>query len=192
MRSTSTNFDYWRRFPSIQIWEVAALVQGFDPRAIADVAVRDPDDPTSTCGVPPDLSSEIKWLISAVNAGGLLTAPVGALAPNDETWLLKTSLVPWLRAQGEVYLADELDTSSQINESTAAASTVPIIGTNVVWTSERKLAAQAMYARLKAQGVRAYAAQTATAFCVSPARLRDVLSDKAKKPSAAWHPPHQG
>lgn len=197
MSSTSPNFDDWRQLASIKVWEIASLMHGFDPRAGADVTVRDPYDPTSPYGVSPDLSWEIRRLISAVSAGDLATAPTSVVTPNDETGILKSSLVPWLRAQGEVYLADELDTSSQTNGSTAAASTVPINGTVTVWTRERKLAAQTMYDGLKAQGVRAYSAQTARAFCVSPARLRDVLADRikklpAKKPSVAWHPPRQG
>ena len=86
-------------------------MQGFDPRALADVTVRDPYDPTNPHGVSPDLSWEIRQLTSAVKAGGLVSAPIGAVAPDDETEIQKTSLVVWLKTQGYDDLADELDTS---------------------------------------------------------------------------------
>lgn len=193
MRSTSPNFADWRELSAIKIWEIAALMQGFDPRAIADVAVRDPDDPTSPYGVSPDLSWEIRRLTSAVKAGGLVTAPVGVVAPNDETEISKNSLVDWLRTQSEFDLADELDTTSQANEPSVATSPVPINGTDVVWTPERKLEAKNMRDSAKTSGVKAYTANTAKHFGVTTARLRNVLSDKTKKiktkkPVSQWHP----
>jgi len=193
--STSPNFADWRELPAIKIWEIAALMQGFDPRALADVAVRDPYDPTNQHGVSPDFSWEVRRLTSAVKAGGLVTAPIGVVAPNDETEILKTSLVDWLRTQGKVDLADELDTSSLVNGPPAATSPgpVPINGTAVVWTPERILEARTMRDNAKTNGVRAYAANTAKHFGVTTARLRDVLSDKSKKnkaktPVSNWHP----
>ncbi len=193
MRSTSPNFADWRDLPSIKIWEIAALMQGFDPRALADVAVRDPDDPKSPYGVSPDLSWEIRRLTSAVKAGGLVTAPIGVVAPDNDTEILKTSLVDWLRTQREVDLADELDTSPLVNEPPAATSPfpVPINGTAVSWTPERKLAAQTMLNSEKARGAKAFAANTAAAFGISATRLRQVLRAKpdkkaAKKAASPW------
>ncbi len=195
MSSTSPNFADWRDLPSIKIWEIAALMQGFDPRALADVAVRDPHDPKSPYGVSPDLSWEIRRLTSAVKAGGLVTAPIGVVAPDNDTEILKTSLVDWLRTQREVDLADELGTSSLVNKPPAATSPVPvpINGTAVVWTTKRILDARTMRDNAKTNGVRAYAANTAKHFGVTTARLRDVLSDKSKKnkaktPVSNWHP----
>ena len=116
MCGSSPNYDDWRSLPSIKVWEIAALMHGFDPRAGADVVVRDPDDPTSPYGVSPDLSWEIRMLISAVDAGELTTAPAGVAAPNDDTGILRKSLVAWLRLQegaNLTELADALDTPSQ-------------------------------------------------------------------------------
>lgn len=191
MRSTSPNFADWRDLPSIKIWEIAALMQGFDSRALADVAVRDPDYPTSSNGVAPDLSWEIKRLISEVITGGLKTAPAGAVAPNEKTEIARTSLVPWLRIKGYIDLADALDTSSLANELPAATSPVPINGTAVSWTPERKLAAQTMLNSERARGAKAFAANTAAAFGVSATRLRQVLRAKpdkktAKKAASPW------
>jgi len=125
VNSTLPNFDDWRELPSIAIWEIAALMQGFDPRALHNVAVRDPQDPSNSYGVPPDMSWEIRRLTSAVKTGGLVTAPPGVVAPNKETEILKTSLVLWLRTQGEAHLADELDTPWSTNHSTPPGTLIP-------------------------------------------------------------------
>jgi len=65
VKSTLPNFANWRDLPAIKIWPIAALMQGFDPRALVDVAVRDLDDPKSPYGVSP-----------GVKAGGLDTSPL--------------------------------------------------------------------------------------------------------------------
>ncbi len=57
-------------------------------------------------------------------------------------------------------------------------------GTVAVWTTERKNAAIEMMNEQRGQGIKAFAANTATAFNVSPARLREVLKDKPKKAPA--------
>lgn len=54
-------------------------------------------------------------------------------------------------------------------------------GTGVVWTTERKEAARAMMNKQRGQGIKAFAANTAAFFGVTPARLRQVLNDKPKK-----------
>ena len=116
MRGTSPNYADWRSLSSIKVSEIAALMHGFDPRAGAEVVVRDPNDPKSPNGVSPNLSWEIRTLISAVNAGELITAPAGVAAPNDDTEILRKSLVAWLRLQegaNLIKLAEALDTSSQ-------------------------------------------------------------------------------
>lgn len=121
MCGTSPNFDDWRQLSSINVWEVAALIHGFDPRAGADVVVQDPDNPKSQNGISPDLSWEIRMLVSAVEAGDLITAPIGVLAPNDKTGIQKTSLVSWLRSRGDSDLADlanELDSPSYAHVQT--------------------------------------------------------------------------
>lgn len=57
-------------------------------------------------------------------------------------------------------------------------------GTTVVWTTERKEAARAMMNEQRGQGVKAFAANTAAAFGVTPSRLRQVLNGKPKKTPA--------
>lgn len=54
-------------------------------------------------------------------------------------------------------------------------------GSGTVWTAERKEAARAMMNQSRGQGIKAFAANTAAAFGVTPTRLREVLNDKPKK-----------
>ena len=118
-------------------------------------------------------------LIASVRTGDLTSAPPNIAEPNRDTHVAKKSFMPWLRGLGEYdFLVDGL--------SDAKDTSVPATsGTVIVWTPERKDDARAMLEREKHQGVRDYAAKTAEAFGVSPARLRQVLGDKAPKKSKA-------
>jgi len=210
MPGISPNFEDWRQYSALPIWKIAALMQGFDPRAASagEVVVRCPSDPSSPYGMPPDLSWEIDVLYTAVQTNHLLSVPVTTSTPPGEIKVTKASLLPWLRSNGYAALAAELDTPSQICEfdsppvngqrvipapSVITTTQIHRNGTAILWTTERKLAAKEMLTKEKAAGVRDYAAKTAKAFNVSPARLRAVLSDKptkktAKVPSSTWHP----
>ena len=61
-------------------------------------------------------------------------------------------------------------------------------GTATAWTKERKETARKRLNELRGQGIKAFAAQTAKEFNVTPARLRLVLADtsKAKKSAKYW------
>lgn len=59
-------------------------------------------------------------------------------------------------------------------------------GTLKVWTDERKAEARAMMNKLRGDGNKAFAAQTAKEFNVTPARLRRVLGDVSGKVGKHW------
>lgn len=194
MSGISPNYADWRQLSALPIWKIASLIQGFDPRAVeaGEVAVQDPFEPTSACGVSPDFSWEIEVLVTAVQTADLVSVPANITRPNKNTKITKVSLILWLRANGYGDLANGLDASSQQNcqtlqstlfPSTESASQVPINGTLTKWTPERKDEARKMLDREKARGVKNYAARTAAAFAVSPARLRQVLRNMPKKES---------
>jgi hypothetical protein len=111
MTGITPNWDYWRERPSIEIWEIAVLMHGFDPRAMTDILVRNPYDPTDPHGVPLDCSEEEKTLISTVNSSKLLSAPAIITAADRNTQVLVASLVPWLHERGLCDLASELEPS---------------------------------------------------------------------------------
>jgi hypothetical protein len=124
MSGTSPNFDDWRKLTAIEIEDIACLMQGFDPRAIADVVVRDPYDPASPYGVSPDTSWEVRMLISAVLTHDLTSAPANIAAPTGTTKVVRTSLIPWLRTFGEYgFLADGLSSPASKHTAVAIGST---------------------------------------------------------------------
>ena len=125
MTGIAPNFDDWRRLSTIKVWEIAALIHGFDPRAAGDVAVQDPDDPDSRYGVPPDTSWEERVVISAAETGVLMSAPIDVTAPDIHTKISMASLMPWLQAQGYDDLAAKLSTTMTANNMHGSLSTVP-------------------------------------------------------------------
>ena len=91
MSATLPAYDYWRRLAALRVEDIACLLAGFDPRARTDVVDGD--------GCPRDLDDEIKLITSAVRAGELQlgpSEPVSSLSP--ASFVLRRSLVPWLRA----------------------------------------------------------------------------------------------
>jgi hypothetical protein len=124
MSGTSPNFKDWRKLTAIEIEDIACLMQGFDPRALADVVVRDPDDPASPYGVSPDTSWEVRMLISAVLTHDLTSAPTNITAPTGTTKVVRTSLIPWLRTFGEYgFLADGLSSPTSTLADAKLATT---------------------------------------------------------------------
>lgn len=63
MSGTSPNYEYWRQFSTLCCWELAVLIEGFDPRALADVVVANDE--------PLDYSETLRIVTSAVEAGEL-------------------------------------------------------------------------------------------------------------------------
>lgn len=127
MSGISPNFEDWQKLTAIEIGDIACLMQGFDPRAIADVVVRDPNDPASPYGVTPDTSWEVRMLISAVLTLDLTSAPANITAPTDATKVVRTSLIPWLRPFGKYdFLADGLSSPTSKHTVTDATVSTPI------------------------------------------------------------------
>jgi len=100
---------------SMTVYEVACLMNGFDPRAMADAAVRDPEDPTYPYGIPLDTTWDESLLIAALAAGTLLSAPPNVAAADKHTRIQAESLVPWLKAKGYDDLAVELSNDEPPN-----------------------------------------------------------------------------
>jgi hypothetical protein len=96
MSGTSPNFDDWRKFSTIKIWEIAVLMRGFDPRALGNVMVST-GDPNDHIGEEPDFSFEERMLTSAVLAGKLTAGSGIPRLPNGQTEIIITELIPWLR-----------------------------------------------------------------------------------------------
>jgi hypothetical protein len=96
MSGIKPNFDEWRILPAIEIWEIAVLMHGYDPRALGDVIVGKTDASTDPQSGPLDTSWEEKRLIAAVHTNDLLSAPANVNAPDVHTKISVGSLLPWL------------------------------------------------------------------------------------------------
>jgi hypothetical protein len=99
------NFPDWRQFDTLAIWQLAALMNGVDPRAWAmgDVVGRDGD--------ALDLSTKQDQLISGIHAGTLQPGKYEEFPPTKNTVVNTDSARQWLRTHGYAELADNLDRS---------------------------------------------------------------------------------
>lgn len=116
MSGITPKFDEWRQLSAIAIRDVAILMLGFDPRAVAlgDVVVRDPEDPSNPNGVTPDSSWNERVLISAVLSHHLVSVPGNVTDPSPDTEVSTASLLAWFRSRGRVDLADGLADSGDL------------------------------------------------------------------------------
>jgi hypothetical protein len=101
------DFEYWRRFATLKVWEIAYLMMGVDPRRASDYVVQDREDPTGHRGVAPDISDDERMLASAIDAG-LLRSTGSAVEGAARREVVIQSLIPWLMANGHARLAGEL------------------------------------------------------------------------------------
>ena len=97
------NCGYWRQFETLEIWQVAAMMAGVDPRLIQDVTDRE--------GHAIDLDDDMQMIKSGALAGSLVAVPSQA-SLGSRTAITVTSLVPWLRKRGFHVLADGLTDGS--------------------------------------------------------------------------------
>jgi hypothetical protein len=130
MSGTAPKFEDWRQFSSIEVWEIAAMIHGFDPRAVGDVVVPDPLDPTNSSGVASDTSWTERALVSGIQVGALASTSENVASPNIHTNISVSSLIPWLRANGYHDLAAELDTQPVLNGahgSSTGGQSLPVV-----------------------------------------------------------------
>lgn len=172
MPSTSANFADWRTLSTLEIWEIAVLMHGVDPRALADVVVRDPHNPTSFHGIPLDTSWEEKMLLSAARVEGQLCELENNIAPDNHTHISVAKLIPWLRMNNHIDLADSLASATSLSKTEAKN------GTAKRWTAD--LVEQARLHRDQ-HGT----AATAELYGVTASRIRQVLAKKKPSQPAA-------
>lgn len=103
MTSSKLNSMYWSEVETVKIWEAAAMLYGWDPRAI-----RDGEVVVNTDGDSPDLTDEERLLTSAVLSGTLEACPPNPNSPNRDTHLSTRSFVSWMKSHGYTPLADRL------------------------------------------------------------------------------------
>lgn len=115
MSGTRANFDDWRKLAVIEAWELAVLMHGFDPRALADVAVRNPHDPRDPYGVALDYSFELRQINGAAIAQRIDAAGQLSNLTNPTTQIIVSEkLGEWLIEAGHPELAESLGLASQV------------------------------------------------------------------------------
>lgn len=102
--STIPNFEYWRQFQTLEVFEIASLMSGVDPRRFCDA--------TDEHGDVLDLSDEIRKLTGAATVKNITAYPAEGGLINKHTQIKRESLVQWLREHDYPVLADELDNKS--------------------------------------------------------------------------------
>jgi hypothetical protein len=140
----------------------------------------------------PELANELLGFPCATLKCYLATDPTDGLESHpwkDHYWVLDEpqavtrELVYFQVATVVPAVTDDVthDFSRQPQDSPPAATIHHHAGTAQVWTPERKTEARAMMTDKKQRGIRAYAAETAAAYKVTPTRLREVLNGRPKK-----------
>jgi len=87
--TTETDFAYWASFSSLQVWQLAAISEGIDPRAI------ELGEATDQEGRPVDLSQSIAMVLSAIAAGEIQVVASHAGPADRRTQVLVKSLGGW-------------------------------------------------------------------------------------------------
>lgn len=128
MPGVSPNHEDWQKLSAVEIWEAAVLIHGFDPRAFAEgeVVVQDANNPSNPIGIVPDISWEIRALISAVLTGDLTSAPLNITDPNEHSKVTIKSLLTWLRQHGYGAVANNLGSVPELNEPSSQAADASI------------------------------------------------------------------
>lgn len=90
-----TNFERWGRYDTLKVSEVASMMRGLDPDAVAAGRVVVDDE-----GHQPDLAHEERMLTSAVRLGRIQSIPPNSSSPNSDTHIDVDSLIPWLYRLG--------------------------------------------------------------------------------------------
>ena len=97
------NFAFWRTRDSLTVWELAALMNGIDPRAHADGMIVGPD------GNILDLSDQQDALIAGIRAGTIEYGQFEQPPPTSQTSIKTASAIEWLRQHNHAATAAELD-----------------------------------------------------------------------------------
>lgn len=102
-------YAYWGQFPTLAVWEIAALLQGLNPDDLTNIVINDEGD-----GV--DLSREIRIVTSAIKVGDLVVPAPFDGHPNSRTDVDVKTLIPWLHARGDDVLADGLSLPNHVGK----------------------------------------------------------------------------
>ena len=150
------DYNFWRKFAELPLWQVAAMMQNMDPNALEDMADRNGDGP--------DLTAEIEMLTGAVRLQLIQCRDFNASARASQQKVVTASAIIWLRGHGYPEVAAGLEAGSTGGDKK-----------NKRWTPELIEEAREFRSRNTA-------AATADKYGVSEARIRQKLT-QPKKPA---------
>jgi hypothetical protein len=190
MESTSMDWEWINQLPALAIFEATAISLGYALDSLPPVG-RVSNNQSNTA--PPETYRERTILAYEYARNGELatretTSERGALfdknAEFDEGqfWNVSPALFrEFCDRMGWEAPAKFLPKGYVLQAVTHVAAAVALGGNGTIWTTEKKALARTMMNELRAQGIKAFAKNTAAEFEVSAARLRYVLKDKPKK-----------
>jgi hypothetical protein len=110
------NFEKWKQLYALEVWQVAAMMGGYDPISLymGEILVHDPD---SDYGQAPDISWDERRLITAIQAGILRNLNANETVPSSKSSISLSDLIPWLEQEGFHELASGLKKPNQNNYS---------------------------------------------------------------------------
>lgn len=109
MTATGINFGYWAKVATIQIWEAALLMHGYDPRARSHGYM-----PLDEFGDELDLADDHRLLTSAALATEIEAIADTAVQVGLNTHIKRASFTVWARFNGYDALADGLEGKSRV------------------------------------------------------------------------------
>jgi hypothetical protein len=185
-QSRPVDWSEWRHAHEVKVWQAVALSLGIEPskaRFHRDAWMAGPGR------VIPDEGDEFarrlrmvcRALLHELEPASMVMgepARCGVFVAQFAAWV--RDVVRWNAPPELLALA-----GTKAVEPIQSASAAPL--GPLRWTNERKTEARSMRDKLKADGVRDYAAQTAAHFGVSAKRLREILS-AGKPPAKAASP----
>jgi hypothetical protein len=183
---TRPDWSEWRLIPQVELWQAVALSLDCEPNKLQFDGTRDgaPGLDESVHGetIAREFAKRLRVLLANLTGGHFSRGAFNTESPHRHQILL-AEFAAWVRdiagwnmpvallaLVGEAVVPVRPGSSSAVEEPSRG---VPALA----WTDARKAEARAMRDRLKADGARDYAAQTAAHYGITPKRLREVLSE---------------
>jgi hypothetical protein len=109
MSSSTPNFDFWRSVNTLEVWEAAVLMNGFEPSALGDVMVEDPEEGPRGCGRPLEYDPQVRLILDAAHVNKILRSDYDTKNElSTKSIITMDSFVCWLKETKRSGLARQL------------------------------------------------------------------------------------
>lgn len=190
------DWSEWRLIPLAELWQAVALSLDCEPNKLQFDDTRDGAPGLNQAVHGESLAAEfakrLRLLQANLTGGHFSRGAFNTESPHRHQILL-AEFAAWARDIAGWDMPDPLLALAgaavvPVRPGSSSAVEQPSRGVPALaWTDARKAEARAMRDRLKADGARDYAAQTAAHYGITPKRLREVLSE-GKTPAKVASP----